>query len=573
MHPVVALVLRRMRVPLVLLVLVYAISILGMVLIPGVDDNGQPWNMTFFHAFYFVSFMATTIGFGEIPFSFTEGQRIWVSFIIYLAVISWLYAIGKILTLVQSRKFQEFAQERSFERTIRAINEPFYIICGYGDTGSMLTRALISRGIRVVVIDIEESAINTLSMTHHIIYVPGLCADVRRVETLKEAGLLHNYCLGVVALTNDDLSNLKVAITAKLLNPSMKVICRAENHDTEANMASFGTDRVINPFDIFATRLVQAFHSPGLHILFEWLYGVPNDLLGEHIEVPLGRWILCGYGRFGKAVYSNLIRDGVEVTIIEAEPEKADCIGLCVVGRGTEAATLKLAGVEDAVGIVAGTDDDANNLSIIITANQLNPALFRVARQNRTDNGDLFNAANLDLSMRRSHVIAHDIFAKLTNPMLTIFLEMVLHQSKSWVNILVSRIVAMVDQVVPELWTVMIDRRGSPAVVVALEEGEKVRLAEIFYNVRDYRQRHPAITLMVRNYHGHYTLTPGDDYLLQQGDELLICSQPGGERLIDPVLKNHNALHYVRTGIDRPSGIVWEWLSRWKREESQSKAE
>ncbi len=58
--------------------------------------------MDFFHAIYFVSFLGSTIGFGEIPYPFTDAQRMWTTFIIYLAAVGvWLYAIGSILTLIQ----------------------------------------------------------------------------------------------------------------------------------------------------------------------------------------------------------------------------------------------------------------------------------------------------------------------------------------------------------------------------------------------------------------------------------------------------------------------------------------
>jgi len=82
------LLLRRLRLPLIVLIAVYAISILGFVLIPGVDDQGNPWRMDFFHAFYFVSFMGSTIGFGEVPYAFTEPQRLWTTIGIYATVIS-----------------------------------------------------------------------------------------------------------------------------------------------------------------------------------------------------------------------------------------------------------------------------------------------------------------------------------------------------------------------------------------------------------------------------------------------------------------------------------------------------
>ena len=53
MKNLVYLMLRRMRLPLIAIILVYAISIIGLVLIPGMDDQGNTWHMSFFHAFYF----------------------------------------------------------------------------------------------------------------------------------------------------------------------------------------------------------------------------------------------------------------------------------------------------------------------------------------------------------------------------------------------------------------------------------------------------------------------------------------------------------------------------------------
>ena len=92
MHNLIYLLLRRMRVPQIVVILAYAISILGLVLAPGIDDQGNPWNMSFFHAFYCVSYMGSTIGFGEIPYPFSDAQRMVVTIAMYVTVISWLYA-------------------------------------------------------------------------------------------------------------------------------------------------------------------------------------------------------------------------------------------------------------------------------------------------------------------------------------------------------------------------------------------------------------------------------------------------------------------------------------------------
>ena len=109
MQHVFYLLLRRLRVPIITIICVYATSILGFVLIPGVDDEGNPWHMDFFHAFYFVSFMSTTIGFGELPYPFTPTQRLWTTFSIYGTVICWLYSIGTIFALFQEPNFRRAA--------------------------------------------------------------------------------------------------------------------------------------------------------------------------------------------------------------------------------------------------------------------------------------------------------------------------------------------------------------------------------------------------------------------------------------------------------------------------------
>lgn len=124
MHNVIYLLLRRMRVPLIVVILAYAISILGLVLIPGIDEQGNPWQMSFFHAFYFVSFMGSTIGFGEIPYPFTDPQRIWTTVAMYMTVISWLYAIGSLFSLVQDHAFRRVVARTNFTREVRRINNP-----------------------------------------------------------------------------------------------------------------------------------------------------------------------------------------------------------------------------------------------------------------------------------------------------------------------------------------------------------------------------------------------------------------------------------------------------------------
>ena len=557
------LIFRRMRMPLIILVLTYAVTMLGLVLIPGQDAQGNPWHMDFFHAFYFVSFMATTIGFGEIPYEFTNAQRLWVTFSIYATVVVWIYAIGTILSLVQDRSLKQAIVERRFSKRIRRMRDPFLLVCGYGETGSALVRAVTERHQLAVAIDIDEERVNMLKLENLREFVPALHADASRPLHLLEAGLEHPRCRAVVALTNDNDVNLKIALTSKLLHPDIRVICRADSHDVEANMASFGTDFIVDPYDKFASHLATALHTPGLFLLHEWLTGVRYQPLPEPIYPPKqGRWIVCGYGRFGQAVCQRLKEEGLEVVVVEATPEKTGFPDTeYVVGRGTEAVTLSEAGIDRAVGLVAGTDRDANNLSIIMTAKQMKPDLFVVARQNMQDNQRIFDAVNADMVMHPSAIIANRIRVLLATPLLYEFASLAMHEEDQWACELISRITALVNTEVPEVWEVTLDEAQAYAVCTALGLGQVITLGDLLSDSRERERQLPIIPLLLLSKGNRYILPP-DGTRVKAEDQLLLCGTLSSRDRMEWTLQNDHALSYVLTGQARPQGWIWRVMQR-----------
>lgn len=559
-----SLVLRRMRAPLLLLIVSYAISILGFVLIPGIDENGQRWNMNFLDAIYFVSYMATTIGFGELPQAFNPAQRIWTIVAIYLTVITWLYAIGSILALVQNQRLKRAMEEGRFKRSVSRLGEHFYIICGYGETASLLVHSLDHRGIRTVVIDNEQERIDDLSLSDLQQYVPSLVADASDGEALNIAGLHHKMCKGVVALTDSDHVNLKIAITCRLLVPDIEVICRAESTDTEANMKSFKTDHIINPFDRFAARLAMALHSPSMYIIHQWLTGIPGSSLSDPAIPSHGMWVLCGYGRFGKAVHRFLTYEGDTTRIVEADHESTQPPEGSIKGRGTEAVTLRRAGIKEAVGIVAGTDNDTNNLSIIFTAKEQKEGLFLIARQNRRGNEALFKKAGVDIIMERSDIIAHEILALIITPTLSEFLAEVRHHGNEWTCELASRLIAVVGDTTPDTWTITINDENTPAVSERTGPNRSVIVHDLLVDHRNIEEMLPGMVLMIKRGEQNLIL-PKDDFELNYEDQVLFCAREGVRQHVQWILSNRNVLRYVQTGEVTPDGSVWRWLHQRKR--------
>lgn len=177
MDNVAFLIFRRMRAPLIVLIVIYAVGVMGLVLIPGQDAEGNVWHMDFFHAFYFFSYTATTIGFGEIPYAFSDGQRLWVTLGIYLSVVAWFYSIGTLIALLQDKTFQNSLAELRFARRVRRMREPFYLVCGYGETGGALVRAITDGNRHAVVIDQQQERVDLLHLENLREYVPALCGD------------------------------------------------------------------------------------------------------------------------------------------------------------------------------------------------------------------------------------------------------------------------------------------------------------------------------------------------------------------------------------------------------------
>ncbi|SFM57635.1 Trk K+ transport system, NAD-binding component [Ectothiorhodospira mobilis] len=560
MDKVVFLFLRRMRNPLLVLIAAYTVAGLGMILIPGEDPQGNPWRMDIFHALYFLSYTATTIGFGELPHAFNAAQRMWVMGSIYLTVVAWLYAIGKILSLLQDPAFNQALRAQSFERAVGRICDPFYIVCGYGDTGSMLVKALVHRGHGAVVLDWNGERINDLELADLQVHVPGLRGDAALSSNLVACGLYHPCCRGVVAVTDNDETNLKIAITGKLLNERLPVICRAHNAATRENMLSFGADHVVNPFDAFGERLALALRSPGLYLLHEWLTSVPGTPLPLPVDPPRGHWVIVGFGRLGQSVRRGLLAQGLTTVVVEHDAGRAHCDGPCIQGRGTEADVLREAGIEHAAGLVAGTDRDSHNLSCLMTARDLNPDLFVVARQNQRDNQALFRAASPDLLMRPGEMIAEAILAHLSTPLLARFLALARQRDKDWADALIARIGGVTDEVVPDVWMIRIEPEEAPGLVALLQE-RSVTLGELLDAGQRRHQGSECVALMwMRG--GEEVLTPEAERTLAREDCLLLCSRPRVADRFRRLLRDTRALRYLVTGESRPEGLLWNWLAR-----------
>jgi Trk K+ transport system NAD-binding subunit len=546
------LIMRRMRTPLIVLIVIFAVSVLGLTLIPGVDAQGRPARMGFFDAFYVMSYTATTIGFGEIPNPFTYNQRMWVTVSIYLTVIGWAYAIGSLLALLQDRSFRSARALQRFRRTVDRLAEPFVLVAGYGRAGEVLAHALDALGRRFVVVDVDPERVDAVELVAFRADVPALAADARDPGRLAIAGLGHPRCEAVVALTDDEEVNLSVVMTANLLQPDVPVVARATSRAMAERMSAFGAPGVVNPFDRFGDHLRLALRSPAGYQLMSWLESGPGASLPERARPPRqGRWVICGYGRLGREMTTDLRAEGIDVTVVEDPLD----------GWDDDA-------VAGAVGFVAGTDNDTTNLSLVAAARRIDESLFVVARQNRPESAPLFSAMRIDSLLVPTEVVAHEVYAQLATPLLWRFMRELPGQDDDWAAGIVDRLLDLCGHRLQALWKVRLTPRETPALTGWLASGD-ARLGAL---LRDPETRedplHAVALLVLRGDEAH--LAPDDDFVLSAGDEILLAGRPSARRALSTVLFVDSALAYVVSGRRVPESWIWRKLSRARDSEPLS---
>ena len=560
------LVLRRMRAPLITLILIFAISVFGLSLIPGQDSAGQPARMSIFHSFYVMSYTATTIGFGELPDPFTDAQRMWLTGAIFLTVIGWAYAISALLSLLQDRAFRAALALQHFSRKVARLREPFLLIVGYGQTGEALGRAFDELGRRFTVVDVADARIDALELDTLRADVPGLVGNARNPRDLQVAGLTHPCCEGVLALTDDDEANLAVTMTAALLRPELTVVTRTTSAVVAERMGAFGSPTVINPFDRFGDHLRLALRSPSAYQLMNWLESGPGAELPERRSAPApGRWVVCGYGRFGQHFAADLRSEGLEVTVVEprpgADPEPDPDLHL-IVGDESDPEVMAATDLAGAVGFVAGTDNDTTNLSLVAAARRINPDLFVAARQNAPTSAALFVAMDADALLVPTEVIAHEVYARLSTPLLWRFVRELPAKDDEWAEALTERLTTECGRHLGALWKVRLNDDEAPSLGPWLAAG-RLTLGDLLRSPNDRSEALQAVTLLVQR-GDDSLLAPDGDLVLAPGDELLLAGRPAARRALEKTLVVDALPDYLVTGHTVPSGWLWRKLTRYQ---------
>jgi len=238
---------------------------------------------SFLDTFYMTIITISTIGFGEvIDVSAIPAGRIFTIFIAISGIGVLFYLVTHFTALVVEGELTKSFRRGKMERKAKHYKN-HYIICGIGDLGFHIANELSATQRPYLVIDISmENIERILEPLKDIVFIQG---DATDNDILLKAGIEH--AKGIFATMGDDNLNLVVTLTAKQLNPFVRVVSRCNDLRNDGKMKTAGADAVISPCFIGGLRMASEMLRPTVvSFLDTMLRDKEKNLRVEEVSVP-----------------------------------------------------------------------------------------------------------------------------------------------------------------------------------------------------------------------------------------------------------------------------------------------
>jgi voltage-gated potassium channel len=263
---------RRLIIVVSLILFVLAAGTLGFTFLEGFPP---------FDAFYMTLTTITTVGYREIH-DLSRTGRIFNSFVIAFGVSTIFFAIGAMTQTVIEVEFGEYFGKRRVKRMIDKL-EKHYIVCGFGRVGRAATRELQQSGVPIVVVDRNPEKVERAMHSG----LTAFAADATQDATLEEAGV--RRASGLIAALATDADNTFLILSAKTLNPDLKVAARVGEEEAEQKLRRAGADTVFAPYTNAGHQLALSLVRPHVvQFLDATTKSIGLDVCLEQMRVAAG---------------------------------------------------------------------------------------------------------------------------------------------------------------------------------------------------------------------------------------------------------------------------------------------
>jgi len=196
-----------------------------------------------------------TVGFEEVHQ--LDNRGMWfTSFLVIVSIGVFFYAVTSFTRYIVEGVFMNTYKDTKVKRKIEKISG-HVVICGYGRNGKQAAIELSQHDVKVVVIEQQPDIVQTLRETPGMLYVEG---DATDEEVMKQAHLEHARAM--ITTLPEDADNLFVVLTAKELNPDIRIISRASVDNSDVKLKRAGATNVIMPDKIGGQRMAKLVAQP-----------------------------------------------------------------------------------------------------------------------------------------------------------------------------------------------------------------------------------------------------------------------------------------------------------------------
>jgi voltage-gated potassium channel len=238
---------RRVRRALLWPLLLQGIGTAGYPLI-----EGDPW--TLFDGAYMTAITLATIGYGEL-YPLSTAGRVFTIFLSYSGIFTLAYFGSELVRSVVTGELRDLLGKERMEEELRALSG-HVIVCGLGRMGKIVCEELEREKKRFVVIERNPLLFADWSYEYGI----KLIGDSTEDDVLRKAGVERAKAL--ITSIASDADNLYVTLSARLLNPNLIIVARAEEEEAEAKLRKVGATKVISPYLAGGSRAVHAVFRP-----------------------------------------------------------------------------------------------------------------------------------------------------------------------------------------------------------------------------------------------------------------------------------------------------------------------
>ncbi len=210
---------------------------------------------SFIDSLFFTIISITTVGYGTLT-ELSDTGKIFTIVLLISSFITIGFIVENITRYITDGEFSRTLKKRKTKKIMDKINNHI-IVCGYGAVGQHAVAELLAANQTIVVIDNDENIDEYELRQEKIILIKG---DARKEEVLQKARI--DKAKVLITTLNSDADNLFVVITAKELNPNLKIISRAVEDTTDHKLRIAGADHVILPDSVGGVRMAKLAVEP-----------------------------------------------------------------------------------------------------------------------------------------------------------------------------------------------------------------------------------------------------------------------------------------------------------------------